>query len=340
MGDDTGNQLNTTSVGQRLLTQPWPRVAGRPGITQGRYGAAGNLELVACAVDDGLWVGWFNRDPVDSRDGAAIGRWSGALRFGRGRRFAAASISQVHAGPDWLEVLALADTGELRRLVWSQAEGFVDHGSLAQGLVAASGLVESPDGAFTFVAARNDGIHRFSGEPGEMYPAIHFSTDVGLVNGQGLETLDRPVVDVDAAWHIDHLDILVVAAGQVHLLCDQTSQDAPALPGGAASARLAVSAEYAGVVVVFDSGRGAFIETRPGQSAKAGRVNLGRCEHASIGVATSSGGHEWHVLTSSSGAMRHHQIPVGASLTGRDLGEPVEAVVWVESSTMEAHRDV
>ena len=49
--------------GDRILVrEAWPEVTGRPGLTQGRYGAMGNLELVAPAVDDGLWVGWFNRD--------------------------------------------------------------------------------------------------------------------------------------------------------------------------------------------------------------------------------------------------------------------------------------
>jgi hypothetical protein len=62
-----------------ILREAWPEVAGRPGLTQGRYGAAGNLELVVPAVDDGLWVGWFNRDPVESHAGAAVQRWSGAL---------------------------------------------------------------------------------------------------------------------------------------------------------------------------------------------------------------------------------------------------------------------
>jgi hypothetical protein len=59
--------------GRTLLRDAWPEVTGRPGLTHGRYGAVGNLELVVPAVDDGLWVGWFNCDPVESHTGAAVG---------------------------------------------------------------------------------------------------------------------------------------------------------------------------------------------------------------------------------------------------------------------------
>ena len=50
-----------------------PSARGVPGLVQGVYGEVGNLELVVPGAD-GLWVYWFNADPVDHRREAP--RWA------------------------------------------------------------------------------------------------------------------------------------------------------------------------------------------------------------------------------------------------------------------------
>ncbi|MGF2950065.1 hypothetical protein [Microbacterium alcoholitolerans] len=106
--------------------------AGRPtsgpvSLTQGRYGARGNLELLACDSRDGLWVFWFNadeaEDPLQSPDVPA-GCWSAGLAFASGRHFVDAQIVQSTLGPDHLEVVALTDAGTLESWYWSPGPGF------------------------------------------------------------------------------------------------------------------------------------------------------------------------------------------------------------------------
>jgi hypothetical protein len=340
VSDDTTAEVGSDSDGEkRLVRQPWPRVAGRPGFTQGRYGAVGNLELVACAVDDGLWVGWFNSDRIDTMEGAAVGQWSGALRFGRGPRFVSASITQVHAGPDWLEVVALTDLGELRRLVWSPDEGFVEHGTLAEQVVAASALVEQPDGRYVAVVTGAAGIRALTAIPGDRYPVISFreSKVEWACVGRAPESGD--VLDVDAAWHIDHLDVLVVAGGRPHLRCPTWSPGSPALLDDVTTARLAVAGEATGIAAVTPSGHGMLIEVCAGASA-VNRVHLGPAEQASIGVVTHDDGPSWHVVVSAAGSLRHHTIAIGTGSRQihRSVGDPVEAVVWAEPGATTVHR--
>ena len=136
-----------TDLGDRLLlTEAWPETLGRPATTQGNYGRNGNLEIVACAADYGLLVGWFNTEDEDDHSGAAVGRWSGALRFGGELRYVTSTITQVSHGPDYLEVLALTDGGSLRRLVWAPETGFVDQGAFAEDVTAHSAVHELVDG--------------------------------------------------------------------------------------------------------------------------------------------------------------------------------------------------
>ncbi|MEU1972986.1 hypothetical protein ABZ477_15130 [Microbacterium sp. NPDC019599] len=101
--------------------------SGVPSLTQGAYGARGNLELVACDAADGLWVFWFNADldtdPLETPD-VPPGSWSAGLRFAAGRRYVEAQILQSTLGPDHLEVLALAAGGILESWYWSPGPGF------------------------------------------------------------------------------------------------------------------------------------------------------------------------------------------------------------------------
>jgi hypothetical protein len=131
-----------------LLSVPPPPVHGRVGLAQGAYGDNGNLELVAPGVDAGLWVMWFNADTIEHYQGAAVGRWSGGVRFGRDWTFSSARITQMHAGPRFLEVLSVgAPVGrtavsDLLRWWWTPADGFLGPQLLLSGVRASSALVE------------------------------------------------------------------------------------------------------------------------------------------------------------------------------------------------------
>lgn len=102
--------------------------AGPASIAQGVYGARGNLELLACDADDGLWVFWFNadhdEDPLQTPE-VPPGRWSAGLRFAAGTRYLDAQIVQSPIGPNHLEVLALDAEGALQSWYWSPEAAFV-----------------------------------------------------------------------------------------------------------------------------------------------------------------------------------------------------------------------
>lgn len=162
-------------AGLELVREPWPPVAGRPGLAQGRYGAEGNLELVVPAVDDGIWVGWFNLDPHETWSGAAVGAWSGALKFAGGHRYVSADVTQVDAGPDFLEVIALTTHGVVRRHVWSPGPGFVDHGELARSVASCAALVQGADGTLSLDLTRRDGSALvLTATPTGSYPQLRF----------------------------------------------------------------------------------------------------------------------------------------------------------------------
>jgi hypothetical protein len=127
---------------KRLVTVSIPPVTGSPGLVQGSYGDAGNLELAVPAIDDGIWIFWFNADPVEHEAGAAMGCWSGGLHVFGGRAVDAARISQVQAGPNFLELLALS-ARTLHRLYWTPERGFVDAGPIATDVADVSPVRET-----------------------------------------------------------------------------------------------------------------------------------------------------------------------------------------------------
>ena len=315
------------------VREPWPDVTGRPGTTQGRYGVAGNLELVAPAIDDGLWVGWFNADRVETFQGAAVRRWSGALRFGGGRRYVSASISQVHAGPDFLEVLATSSVGDLHRLVWTPDDGFVDHGPVARGIRSASRLVETPDGEHLVAVADARGVRLLAGRPGGDYP--HMGLDArGELPGPGVVD-DRQVTDVDAAWHggpagdAGHLDVVTRAAsGEVHLGCPaeaeawiHVSDDATAVALAADGGSRAVAVAAGGrawLHVVAAEGRGG-----------TGRVDLGPAEAVAVAAGQVHGDGPWQVVIRNGAGLRH--VSGGRS-------DAVVADGWAPRGTSSLHR--
>jgi len=311
-----------------LLREAWPEVAGRPGLTQGRHGAAGNLELVVPAADDGLWVGWFNRDPVESHAGAAVQRWSGALRFARGHRYVSADVTQVDAGPDFLEVVARTTGGTLRRHVWSPGPGFVDHGELARAVASCSAVIQRPaDGSLQLAVAGPDGrVRVLEGSPGRDYPAMRFEVaDPGIAG----------VLAVDAAWHDDHLDLVTVGGDQrPRLHCrHRASSDVGA--GPVTAARLVVEPDGSRLLAVLGS-RGRVTVRRVDEPGDEG-TDLGIADELAAAPVQAGGRVECHVVLRRGGRLWHHQTGRGGAGTA-DGARPVEAEVWTDGGTATVHR--
>lgn len=196
-------------MNEQLHIEDWPGVTGVPGLVQGAYGSAGNLELVAPASDEGLWVGWFNTDAHENFSGPARDRWSGALRFGLGRRYISAKISQVQVGHNALEVLALTADGIMARHVWRQSQGFEEAAVIRTNILSTSGIVVMPDGTHTAVVVNQDrAVCLLQGDVGS-YPwwdpaeiSLPYAADY-----------------VDAALHSGHLEVLTVSNGVAHIHC-------------------------------------------------------------------------------------------------------------------------
>lgn len=321
----------------QLHREAWPPTAGGPGIVQGHYGAAGNLELVACAVDDGLWVGWFNTDPTDDGTGAARLSWSGALRFAHGHRYVAARITQATAGPDFLEVLARTADATLRRHVWTPETGFVDHGELAGAVTASTGIVVEAGGAHRVYVADTQGIWLLRGEPGPAYPALDFTTEPAAL---------PPVVGVraiDAARHDDHVDVLVLdGSGMVLLACPLAAAgEWIPVTRAAAAAALAIDAAGQGIAVVALDGSATLL-TRSSVRDTWDCVEL---PGAPVGVAGSSatvalatgvidGAAEWQVLLGTGQKLRHLRV------RGQEVfSAVVRAEVHVTHEVATCHRE-
>ena len=314
--------------GRTLLREAWPEVTGRPGLTQGRYGAAGNLELVVPAVDDGLWVGWFNCDPVESHAGAAVRRWSGALRFGRGHRYASADVTQVDAGPDFLEVAALTTGGALRRHVWSPGPGFVDHGELAGAVASCSAVVQRPaDGSLHVAVAGPDGrVRVLHGTPGRDYPVMRFElADPGIAG----------VLAVDAAWHDDHLDLVTVGGDQLARLHCPHRASTDVGGGPVLAARLVVEPDGNRLLAMLGSSGRATLRRvdEPGDEG----TGLGIADELAAAPVRAGGPVECQVVLRRGGRLWHHQTgrPHAGSGEGARL---VEAQVWAEPGTSTVHR--
>jgi len=271
--------MNDDGAAPQLVVQDWPPVAGRPGLAQGRYGQRGNLELVVPAVDDGLWVGWFNTDLDETFTGAAVQRWSGALRFAPGHRYVSADVTQVDAGPDHLEVVALTDDGTLRRHVWSPQHGFVDHGALAVAVACCSALVQDPARGDLHVATvGHDGrVRLLWARAGSTYPSLAF--DVVTTAMSEMQT-------VAAAWHDDHLDLVTTWADQVTRWSCATSGTSHETGAGV-------------------TGRGA-------GAVAATRVRLG--SHDDEHVITRRGTRLWHRTVADQGPGVWSEHPVGAEV--------------------------
>ncbi|MFB7087074.1 hypothetical protein [Streptomyces sp. NPDC056296] len=151
-----------------LTSAPPPPSRGGIGLAQGRYGERGNLELVLCDEDDGLWVLWHNTDPegtVTPEGAPPPGEWSGGLHFAAGRRYDDIRVLQSRNGPDHLEVLARAgDTAH--RLRWSPEAAFTAEAPPPARPCPSLALAETADGALWTVLSPEPGT-----VPGRLYRA-------------------------------------------------------------------------------------------------------------------------------------------------------------------------
>ena len=163
----------------QLISAPLPALTGIAGLAQGHYGTAGNLELVAPGADGGLWVFWFNADAVDRRSGAAAGEWSGGLHFAGPAPVAAARITQLDAGPDFLEVVALTGS-DARRHCWTPAGGFTDRGAVASTVSARSECAEA-GGDLHLLTVDATGTVRRHRASLEDYPDLSWRTTEPLI---------------------------------------------------------------------------------------------------------------------------------------------------------------
>jgi hypothetical protein len=180
---------------------------GPPSLTQGVYGARGNLELVVADPIDGLWVYWFNADEADDPGDPVVprGDWSEGLRVAAGTRYTAGVLLQGELGPDHLELLALTAAGDVESWWWSPGPGFQRRpGTVVRGvaLVARTrpgGMVEADvrgaDGSWRRVASGPDGYPQrdwvsVGPVPGSE-PDPDVATTVSTRRGGTLETVRR-----------------------------------------------------------------------------------------------------------------------------------------------------
>lgn len=167
------------SIGSGHLT------SGTVSLVQGRYGARGNLELVASDSSDGLWVFWFNADldtdPLETPE-VPPGSWSAGLAFAAGQRYLDAVILQSALGPDHLEVLALTEDHVLESWYWSSGPGFQRRDLAAAVEVARFGAshqegtlrltVEDPAGAITHLVSLPEGYPSRAWMPADDGPGL------------------------------------------------------------------------------------------------------------------------------------------------------------------------
>lgn len=301
-------------------TEAWPDTLGRPATTQGNYGRNGNLEIVACAADYGLLVGWFNTEDEDDHSGAAVGRWSGALRFGGELRYVTSTITQVSHGPDYLEVLALTDGGSLRRLVWAPETGFVDQGAFAEDVTAHSAVHELVDGTLVAALVTGGRARLAHAYPGSGYPRL--TLDMGPAQ------VGDAVQDIDLVEHGRHLDLLATDVdGCVRLWCDGVNS---VVAEGIHAARLARSTGRTAVLLL--DGTSAHVHDLRSNT----RLDLGAAQAGAIAPSHLPDGTRWEVLLRDGGTIRHTRIRVGANAAESSL--PVRAEVWVAQGTRTSHR--
>ncbi|MEW2165663.1 hypothetical protein AB0912_22100 [Streptomyces sp. NPDC007084] len=184
-----------------LRTADPPPNRGRFAFAQGRYGVRGNLELLLCDEDDGLWVLWFNSDPEDTEPepgGPPPGEWSGALRFGTGRRYDGVHVVQSLHGPHHLEVLAHAASSP-HRLRWSPEAAFTTEDAPPTGAVSSATIAETSDGTLWLAAVTEDGALKLLRADAAAYPRLSWSEATPPVSLAGHRWSDVVLLPVPGA---------------------------------------------------------------------------------------------------------------------------------------------
>ncbi|MYT69170.1 MULTISPECIES: hypothetical protein [unclassified Streptomyces] len=161
----------------RVASPPVSR--GGIGLAQGRYGVRGNLELVLCDDQDGLWVLWFNSDPrgtAPEPGGPPPGDWSGGLRFAAGRRYDEVGVLQSRHGPHHLELVARSGDSS-HRLRWSPEAAFTTEPPPPSGPARAVVAAETADGTLWTGVLGTDGEPRVLRADPSAYPHLAWSDD-------------------------------------------------------------------------------------------------------------------------------------------------------------------
>lgn len=169
--------LPPPSSPRTLRTAPPPASRGGVGLAQGRYGIRGNLELVLCDEQDGLWVLWFNSDPQQTSPepgGPPPGEWSGALRFATGRRYDEVAVLQSRHGPHHLELIARSDA-TTHRLRWSPEAEFTTEQPPPFPPVRAVDTAESANGTLWAGVLTRDGEPRLLRADTTAFPRLTWS---------------------------------------------------------------------------------------------------------------------------------------------------------------------
>lgn len=304
-----------------VSTEPWPPVTGRPGIAQGRYGDNGNLELVACATDHGLWVGWWNADDHESHAGTAVGCWSGALHFAAGHQYESAAITQVRPGPDFLEVVAQTVDGQLRRHVWTPETGFLDHGTVATGIRSHCGVLEDTDGSLLVATAAGDRVDVRRAD----HPAAYPRADFTVVDRYAVPGLVR---SLDAVGHGTHLDLLLgYLDGVCELRCGSTRT---IIATEVTDARLAAGVRGRVAVLRTADGQALGVQLDDGDRTCA----LGPADSVAVSPVALTD-HSWEIVTRRGPVLRHHVLTDTLEIGSQD---PVEARVWPTAGGPPVHR--
>ena len=236
-----------SSVSAQLIDRPLPPVSGSSGLTQGRYGDRGNLELVAPDLHDGFWVFWFNGDAVQHRHDVLHGSWSAGLHVPTGgRRLLSVRITQVPFGPDYLEVIGRLATTGLHRWYWTPADGFVDGGAVAPASSAEPARMTLLRGAPAILCVRGERVEQVVASVRD-YPALSWRAD------DVLPTLGIGAAVTSADWDAsgDQVVALVVTDGRGQLLrhgADGAWTPAGALPGSWLSAQIHLLGDGSAVV--------------------------------------------------------------------------------------------
>lgn len=159
------------------------------------------------------------------------------LHVHTGSRWVSARISQVAFGPNFLEVVGLAESGSLQRWYWTPGDGFLAGGTIASTAGGMPARIVACADRLTTMRLADAGIEVLTSDT-ERYPALHWRSRRVPVDGAATSldlVVAAPTVSLQpAAAQFPHSSGLVVLDGRAHLLEPVDAmgwQLGPALPG-------------------------------------------------------------------------------------------------------------